>query len=59
MLQNGVDVRTLQEVLGHDHLNTTQIYTHIDNEDLRTAARANPLNNIRKKKLDETDHNPD
>ncbi len=36
MLQNGVDVRTLQEVLGHDHLNTTQIYTHVDNEDLRT-----------------------
>ena len=32
MLQNGVDVRTLQEVLGHDHLNTTQIYTHVDNE---------------------------
>ena len=43
MLQNGVDVRTLQEVLGHDHLNTTQIYTHVDNDDLRTAARANPL----------------
>ncbi len=53
MLQNGVDVRTLQEVLGHDHLNTTQIYTHIDNEDLRTAARANPLSNVRKKKITE------
>lgn len=49
MLQNGVDVRTLQEVLGHDHLNTTQIYTHIDNEDLRTAARANPLAKVKKK----------
>ena len=49
MLQNGVDVRTLQEVLGHDHLNTTQIYTHVDNEDLRTAARANPLGGVRKK----------
>ncbi len=43
MLQNGVDVRTLQEVLGHENLNTTQIYTHIDNADLRTAANANPL----------------
>lgn len=43
MLQNGVDVRTLQEVLGHEHLNTTQIYTHVDNAELRTAARANPL----------------
>lgn len=47
MLQNGVDVRTLQEVLGHDHLNTTQIYTHVDNEDLRTAARANPLGRLK------------
>ncbi len=49
MLQNGVDVRTLQEVLGHDHLNTTQIYTHIDNDDLRIAARANPLASVHKK----------
>ena len=48
MLQNGVDVRTLQEVLGHDHLNTTQIYTHVDNDDLRTAARANPLGKLKK-----------
>ena len=47
MLQNGVDVRTLQEVLGHEHLNTTQIYTHVDNENLRLAAKANPLGKIR------------
>jgi len=43
MLQNGVDVRTLQEVLGHEHLNTTQIYTHVDNTELHIAAAANPL----------------
>ena len=43
MLQNGVDVRTLQELLGHEHLNTTQIYTHVDNSELRGAASANPL----------------
>lgn len=47
MLQNGVDVRTLQEVLGHDHLNTTQIYTHVDNAELRIAAKANPLGKLR------------
>lgn len=47
MLQNGVDVRTLQEVLGHEHLNTTQIYTHVDNENLRAAAKANPLGKVK------------
>ena len=46
MLQNGVDVRTLQEVLGHDHLNTTQIYTHVDSSELRIAADANPLSSF-------------
>lgn len=50
MLQNGVDVRTLQEVLGHEHLNTTQIYTHVDNENLRLAAKANPLGRVKPKK---------
>ena len=43
MLQNGVDVRTLQEILGHESLNTTQIYTHIANAELKKAAMANPL----------------
>lgn len=47
MLQNGVDVRAVQEVLGHEHLNTTEIYTHIDNEALRVAARANPLSHVK------------
>ena len=50
MLQNGVDVRTLQEVLGHEHLNTTEIYTHVDNAQLRIAAQANPLGNFKPKK---------
>ena len=47
MLQNGVDVRTLQELLGHENLNTTQIYTHVDNENLRLAAKANPLASVK------------
>ena len=46
MLQNGVDVKAVQEVLGHEHLNTTEIYTHIDNEALRVAAKANPLSRV-------------
>ena len=49
MLQNGVDVRAVQEVLGHEHLNTTEIYTHIDNEALRVASRANPLGHVKQK----------
>ncbi len=43
MLHNGVDVRTLQELLGHEHLNTTEIYTHVENEGLREAAMLSPL----------------
>lgn len=50
MLQNGVDVKAVQEVLGHEHLNTTEIYTHIDNEALRIAAQANPLGRVKQKK---------
>jgi site-specific recombinase XerD len=54
MLQNGVDVRAVQEVLGHDHLNTTEIYTHIDNESLRIAAKANPLSRVKIPKKNES-----
>lgn len=43
MLKNGVDTRALQEVLGHSNLNTTQIYTHLDNAALHEAALANPI----------------
>ena len=50
MLSNGVDVRTLQEILGHENLNTTQIYTHVDNTELRIAAQANPLGKFEPKK---------
>ena len=53
MLQNGVDVRTLQELLGHESLNTTQIYTHIANAELKKAAAANPLAGFAPKKDDQ------
>ena len=46
MLSGGVDVKTVQEVLGHENLNTTQIYTHIESTELKMAAMANPLSKL-------------
>lgn len=41
-----VDIRSLQALLGHKNISTTQIYTHVDDEDLRKAVKSNPLANI-------------
>ena len=38
-----VDIRALQQILGHENISTTQIYTHIDSEGLREAVKSNPL----------------
>ena len=47
MYQTGnVDVLELKEILGHENLNTTQIYTHIENTELKIAAEANPLSKL-------------
>ncbi|MBE6936461.1 MAG: tyrosine recombinase XerC [Ruminococcaceae bacterium] len=46
MYQNGVDIRTLQEFLGHEQVNTTMIYTHIENVAIREAVDANPLGKV-------------
>ena len=47
MYQYGeVDIRALQELLGHESIATTEIYTHVNNDQVRSAVERNPLANL-------------
>ena len=43
----GVDVRVLKEVLGHENLGTTEIYTHLSSDQMKKAADSNPLAKVK------------
>lgn len=56
MYQHGdVDIRILQEILGHSNLGTTEIYTHISSKQLEKASKSTPLSNFKKKEFEVTD----
>lgn len=46
----GVDIRALQEILGHESVATTQIYTHVNSRQLREAVESNPLSQVKRDK---------
>ena len=58
MHQNGVDIRVLQEILGHENLGTTQIYTHLESKQIQDAMEKNPLNSIKPPKAENIDLSP-
>ena len=48
MYQQGhVDIRVLKDILGHENLGTTEIYTHVSNEQMANASNANPLSHVK------------
>ncbi len=48
--QGGVDIRVLKDILGHENLGTTEIYTHVSNSQIRAASESNPLSHVKIKK---------
>ena len=51
MYQHGqVDIRVLKDILGHSNLGTTQIYTHVSDQQIKNAVDMNPLSNVKNKK---------
>lgn len=54
MYQHGnVDIRVLKEILGHANLGTTEIYTHVSNQQIEGAADRSPLSHVRAPKKQE------
>lgn len=56
MYQNGADIRVLKDVLGHENLNTTEIYTHVSADQMKEAISKNPLTDFRPQKLSQDEN---
>ncbi len=54
-LYGGVDLRVLKDVLGHENLGRTEIYTHLSSEQMKNAAEKNPLSKVKQKSNKKSD----
>jgi site-specific recombinase XerD len=55
MYQSGnVDIRVLKDILGHEQLSTTQIYTHVSDANMMNAMDANPLSHLTATRADKS-----
>ncbi|MDL2247721.1 tyrosine recombinase XerC [Bacteroides sp. OttesenSCG-928-J23] len=60
MYQHGnVDIRVLKEILGHANLATTEIYTHVSNKQIESAANRSPLSQVKMRKTGKKEEEPE
>ncbi|MBQ7959879.1 MAG: tyrosine recombinase XerC [Clostridia bacterium] len=52
MYQSGVNIRALQKILGHKQLTTTEIYTHVSDDQIKEAVSSHPLSNVKKNNVE-------